>query len=55
MLLCGFVVYMVVNVLNMKKNPTELEIADEHHDEPETEEKTSNAGLVKDIVMLVTE
>lgn len=52
-LLCGFVVYMVVNVLNMKKNPTELEVADEHHDEPEAEENTSNAGLVKDIVMLV--
>lgn len=51
-LLCGFVVYMVVNVLNMKKNPTELEIADEHHDEPEAEKNTSNAGLVKDIVML---
>ena len=52
-LLCGFVVYMVINVLNMKKNPTELDMADEHQVESENKEKTSNSGLVKDIVMLV--
>ena len=52
-LLCGFIAYMIVNVLNMKKNPAELEVADDHQDEPATEENTSNAGLIKDIVMLV--
>ena len=52
-LLCGFVVYMIINVLNMKKNPAELEVADEHNEEPEVEENTSNAGLIKDIVMLI--
>ena len=53
-LLVGFVVYMVINVLNMKKNPEQVE------DEPQEEElncelpeKPSNAGLIKDIVMLI--
>ena len=49
-LLLGFVVYMVMNVINMKKNPSEDE-----HEEIEISEGEDNAkgGLVKDIVMLV--
>ena len=53
-LLCGFVVYMIINVINMKKNPAEAE--PEHEEEletPELPEKSSAAGLIKDIVMLV--
>ena len=50
-LLLGFVVYMVMNVINMKKNPVE----DEHEENLEISEGEDNAkgGLVKDIVMLV--
>ena len=51
-LLAGFVFYMVMNVLNMKKNPTE--------DEPEAlgeceirDENESSIGLIKDIVVLI--
>ena len=53
-LLAGFVVYMIINVINMKKNPDEAE--PEHEEEletPELPEKSSAAGLIKDIVMLV--
>ena len=50
-LLIGFVVYMVMNVINMKKNPAE----EEHEENLEISEGEENAkgGLVKDIVMLV--
>ena len=50
-LLLGFVVYMVMNVINMKKNPAE----EEHEENLEISEGEENAkgGLVKDIVMLV--
>ena len=50
-LLLGFVVYMVMNVINMKKNPAE----EEHEENLEISEGEDNAkgGLVKDIVMLV--
>ena len=50
-LLIGFVVYMVMNVINMKKNPSE----EEHEENLEISEGEENAkgGLVKDIVMLV--
>ena len=49
-LLFGFVVYMVMNVINMKKNP-----AEEEHEEVEISEgeESGKGGLVKDIVMLV--
>ena len=49
-LLLGFVVYMVMNVINMKKNP-----AEEEHEEVEISEgeESGKGGLVKDIVMLV--
>ena len=50
-LLLGFVVYMVMNVINMKKNPAEEE-HEENLDISEGEE-SAKGGLVKDIVMLV--
>ena len=51
-LLCGFVVYMIINVLNMKKNPEEQE---EEHEDLEIEEPVddSKLGLLKDIGMLI--
>ena len=54
-LLCGFVVYMIINVLNMKKNPVEEEHEEEEEklDTPELPEKSGAAGLIKDIVMLI--
>ena len=52
-LLCAFVVYMIINVLNMKKDPSrdneplgECEIAD-------SENETGKIGLIKDIFILV--
>ena len=51
LLLCGFVVYMIVNVLNMKKNPSE-ETSDDI-EECELPEKNSNVGLAKDILVLI--
>ena len=50
-LLAGFVAYMIINVINMKKNPT----VEEHSDECEIPEEAdeSRGGLVKDIVMLI--
>ena len=54
-LLVGFVAYMIINVINMKKNPEEAE--PEHEEEelgtPELPEQSGAAGLIKDIVMLV--
>ncbi len=52
-LLVGFVVYMIINVLNMKKNPEEHEEQPEEIKECELPEEASKFGLVKDIVMLV--
>ena len=49
-LLLGFVVYMIINVINMKKNPT----ADiEELDEENGEVSESKLGLLKDIGVLV--
>ena len=50
-LLAGFVFYMVMNVINMKKNPAETELVPS--EENVTEEKTSKFGLVKDLVVLI--
>lgn len=48
-LLVGFVVYMIINVLNMKKNPAEeLELAEM----PEPEEEV-RGSLLKDILVLL--
>ena len=51
-LLAGFVAYMIINVLNMKKNPEEQE---EEHEDLEIEEPVddSKLGLLKDIGMLI--
>ena len=51
-LLAGFVAYMIINVLNMKKNPEEQE---EEHEDLEIEEPVDNSklGLLKDIGMLI--
>ncbi len=53
-LLVGFVVYMIINVLNMKKNPVEEEHKEEelNCEMPEAEGE-SGGGLLKDIVMLI--
>ena len=51
-LLVGFVVYMIINVLNMKKNPAEEEPEEEELN-CEIPEEQSKGGLVKDIVMLI--
>lgn len=49
-LLLGFIVYMIVNVINMKKNPT----ADiEALDEEKGEVSESKLGLLKDIGVLI--
>ncbi len=52
-LLLGFVAYMIINVINMKKNPAPVEKTEEEKLECELPEKNSSAGLVKDLVMLV--
>ena len=50
-LLVGFVAYMVINVLNMKKNPEEAEA--EISECEIAEAKESSAGLIKDIAVLI--
>ena len=52
-LIASFVVYMVINVLNMKNNPEEEHTEELSTPEVADEEKTSNFGLVKDIVVLI--
>ena len=49
-LLVAFVVYMIVNVINMKKNPEEVEI-EEIETEAESDENKGN--LLKDLLFLV--
>ena len=49
-LLAAFVVYMIVNLINMKKNPEEVEI-EEVEVEVESDEK--KGGLLKDLLFLV--
>ena len=51
-LLCLFVVYMVVNVINMKRNPASDEDEDEAL-ECELPEESSKLGLLKDIGILI--
>ena len=53
-LLIGFVVYMVINVINMKKNPAEAESHEASEEiEAEGDENSSKAGLLKDVGMLL--
>ena len=49
-LLLGFVAYMIINVINMKKNPQEV---DEHEEVEAVEEKESKLGILKDIGVLI--
>ena len=51
-LVLAFVVYMVVNVINMKKNPAQEEEKDKAV-ECELPEENGAGGLIKDIVMLL--
>ncbi len=51
-LLVGFAVYMVINVLNMKKNPVPADGAPDLEAEIDVASE-SKAGFVKDIVMLI--
>ena len=51
-LLAGFVAYMIINVLNMKKNPESAEL-DEHLDENDSFAESNKGGLAKEIIMLV--
>lgn len=51
-LLLGCVVYMIVNVINMKKNPTE-EAEEGEALECELPEKNSALGIVKDVTVLI--
>ena len=48
-LLIAFVVYMIVNLINMKRNPEEVEV--EEVEEEATEEK--KGGMLKDLLFLV--
>ena len=50
-LLAAFVVYMIVNVINMKKNPEEVEIEEIESEEAESDEKKGN--MLKDLLFLV--
>ncbi|MBO7196596.1 MAG: calcium/sodium antiporter [Clostridia bacterium] len=52
-LLVGFVAYMIINVVNMKKNPVEQELPEIEEQGEESEEKSSSLGFIKDIGMLV--
>lgn len=51
-LLVGFVAYMVINVLNMKKNPESAELEEPEVHETQTAE-AEGGSMVKDIVMLI--
>ncbi len=51
LLLLGFVVYMIINVINMKKNP--VSEPEEETLECELPENSSGLGIVKDILVLI--
>ncbi len=51
-LLLGFVVYMIINVVNMKKNPEAVEIHEEV-EEVEAPDESTKGGILKDIGMLL--
>ena len=53
-LLCGFVAYMIINVVNMKRNPETASAEPEKLESPElAEDAPSTGAFVKDIVTLV--
>ena len=52
-LLVGFVVYMIINVVNMKKNPDNAEEHSAEELDDEASVSNSKGGLLKDIVVLI--
>ena len=50
-LLAAFVIYMIVNVINMKKNPEEVEIDEIENESADSDEKKGN--LLKDLLFLI--
>lgn len=50
-LLAAFVIYMIVNVINMKKNPEEVELDEIENESVDSDEKKGN--LLKDLLFLV--
>ena len=52
-LLVLFVAYMIINVINMKKNPTEEPEDISECELPDANDEAGNIGLIKDVVMLV--
>ena len=53
-LLLGFVVYMIINVINMKNNPAPAEALEVDEQELESKSETgSGIGLIKDIGILI--
>ena len=52
-LLAAFVFYMVMNVINMKKNPPQEEHSEALEECELKEDKESSVGLIKDIIVLV--
>ena len=53
LLLCGFVAYMIINVINMKKNPTEQEEDAIEESELSGSDESSSLSFVKDIAVLI--
>ena len=49
-LLVGFVVYMIINVINMKKNPQEADLSEHSEDVADNDSKS---GLLKDIAVII--
>lgn len=52
-LLCSFVAYMVINVLNMKKGTATEDLPEINEEENEQPKSESRIGLLKDILVLV--
>lgn len=52
-LLAGFVAYMIINVINMKKNPANAEEHSAEELDDEASVSNSKGGLLKDIVVLI--
>ena len=53
LLLCGFVAYMIINVINMKKNPTEQEENAIDECEISDSDKNSSLPFIKDVAVLI--
>lgn len=51
--LCGFVAYLVVNVINMKNNPEQTESKSDENISLESSDNTSKIGIIKDVAILL--